>query len=225
MDAALGTPARGAGGQAWRRFVHHRAALAAGFFLILLVLVAILADVLAPEPIDAFNISQAFAPPGTSGYLFGADDIGRDVLSRVIHGARISVSVGVTAVAIAATGGTILGLAAGYRGGRTDMLISRLLDVMLAFPSLLLAITIVASLGPGLQNAVIALGIAGIPAYARVVRGSTLAARELGYVRAAVMVGMSDGRVMVRHVLPNVVSPVIVMATLGLGTRLSQWPD
>ena len=115
--------------------------------------------------------------------------------------------------------GSLLGLVAGYWGRWPDMLISRILDVMLSFPGLLLAMTIVAGLGPGLNNAMIALGVAGIPFYARVVRGTTLAARDLTYVRAARAVGMSDLRIMLRHILPNVVSPILIMATLGLGGR------
>ena len=118
---------------------------------------------------------------------------------------------------IAAIIGTLVGLSAGYFGGWVDMSISRVLDVMLAFPGLLLALTVIAAIGPGLNNAMIALGIAGIPSYARVVRGTTLAARELVYVRAAQALGMSDFRVMARHILPNILSPILIMATMGLG--------
>ena len=125
--------------------------------------------------------------------------------------------IGVSAVAIGAVFGSSIGLTAGYFGGWIDMAISRVLDVMLAFPGLLLALTVIAAIGPGLNNAMIALGIAGIPAYARVVRGTTLAARELGYVRAARSIGMPDYRVMVRHIFPNIISPILIMGTMGLG--------
>jgi len=121
---------------------------------------------------------------------------------------------------VGATGGTLVGLVAGFVGGKVDWVISRVLDVMLAFPGILLAIVIVSTLGPGLNNALIALGIAAIPYYARVVRGATLSARELVYVRAARAVGMREARIMLRHVLPNVVSPIIIMATLGLASAI-----
>ncbi len=189
--------------------------------LLVMAFAAIFADVIATEPLNHFNIEDALLPPSfTDGHLFGTDDIGRDVFSRVVRGSRISLRIGFTAVAIAAVGGSVLGLVAGYFGRWPDTLISRLVDVMLAFPGLLLAIAIVASLGPGLNNAMIALGIAGIPGYARVVRGTTLSARELTYVRAARAVGMRDLRVMFRHILPNVVSPILILATLGLGTSM-----
>ncbi|MBM4436862.1 MAG: ABC transporter permease [Actinobacteria bacterium] len=206
---------------AWRRLRRNRAAMLGGVILLLFVLMAIFADVLAKQGPEALpDFEHRFAPPMTEGFVLGTDDIGRDVLSRVIHGSRISLRVGIIAVLLAAAGGTLIGLAAGYFGGWVDMLISRVIDVLLAFPGLLLAIVIVASLGPGLQNAMFALGVAGIPYYARVVRGSTLAAKELGYVRAARAVGMRDTRIMIRHILPNIVSPILIMATLGLGTTI-----
>jgi peptide/nickel transport system permease protein len=189
-------------------------------FLGVVVLAAILADVIAPGAVDAYDIGQPFLAPGTHGHLFGTDDIGRDVFGRVVHGARVSLIVGSVTVAIAATAGGILGLVAGYRGGRTDMTISRLLDVLLSFPGILLAITIVAGLGAGLPNVILALGIAAIPAFARVVRGSTLSAREFEYVSAASAIGMTEWRIMFRHVMPNVLGPVIVLITLGFGDAI-----
>ena len=185
--------------------------------LIIISLAAIFADVIALEPLNHFDLTAEGLPPLTDGHILGTDDIGRDVFSRVVRGSRISLRIGFSAVSIAMVSGTFLGLVAGYFGRWPDMLISRVLDVMLSFPGLLLAMTIVAGLGPGLNNAMIALGVAGIPFYARVVRGTTLAARDLTYVRAARAVGMSDLRIMLRHILPNVVSPILIMATLGLG--------
>ncbi|MBM4437406.1 MAG: ABC transporter permease [Actinobacteria bacterium] len=216
----LTTVARSEWRMAWARLRRNRGAMAGGVILVLMALVAILADVLAREPLNAFDIPGALRPPLSAGHLLGTDDIGRDVFSRIVRGARISLRIGFTAVTIAAVAGTVIGLMAGYFGGWLDMAISRVLDVMLAFPGLLLAIAIVASLGPGLNNAMIALGVAGVPSYARVVRGTTLTARELGYVRAARATGMGDGRIMFRHVLPNVISPILIMATLGLGTSI-----
>lgn len=221
---SVGAPSVGARSEwrmAWRRLCRNRAAIVGGAILLLLVLMAVLADVLAMQGPQAMpDFQYRWVPPGEAGFLLGTDDIGRDVLSRVIHGARLSLRVGLVSVLIGATGGTILGLSAGYFGSWVDMVISRLVEVLLAFPGLLLAIVIVASLGPGLTNAMLALGVAGIPSYARVVRGTTLAAKELGYVRAARAVGMSDARIIVRHILPNVVSPILIMATLGMGTSI-----
>ena len=223
---------------AWRRLRRNLAAMAGGVVLILFALCAIFADLIAPEGINTKPtlesvLENRLRPPWSSGtrvgengevepafFPFGTDDIGRDVFSRVVHGSRISLRVGFVAVLLAGAGGTILGMAAGYFGGRIDMVISRLLDVLLAFPGLLLAIVIVASLGPSLTNAMIALGVAGVPFYARVVRGSTLSAKEFGYVRAARAIGMRDTRIIVRHILPNILSPILIMSTLGLGSTI-----
>jgi len=206
---------------AWRRLRRNRAAMLGATVLMLFIVVAIFADAIAKQPVQAFpDFEHCFLPPGSAGFILGTDDIGRDVLSRIIHGTRISLRVGILAVLIASLSGTILGVTAGYFGRWIDMVISRLLDLLLAFPGLLLAVMIVASLGPGLQNAMFALGVAGIPSYARVVRGSTLAAKEFPYVLAAQSVGLSDTRIMVRHILPNVVSPILIMATLGLGSTI-----
>jgi peptide/nickel transport system permease protein len=205
---------------AWRRFRRNKAALAGGVVLIFMGIVAIFADQIAPYGLRDYDPDLSFAPPLTEGHLLGTDLLGRDVLTRVIHAARISLRIGFFAVAIAAGGGTLIGLTAGFLGGHVDWSISRVLDVMLAFPGILLAIVIVSTLGPGLNNAMIALGVAGIPFYARVVRGSTLAARELVYVRAARAIGMGQVRIMLRHILPNVVSPIIIMATLGLASTI-----
>ena len=238
IEAMASAAVRSEWSMAWRRLRRNLAAMAGGVVLILFALCAILADVIAPEGINTKPtlesvLENRLLPPWSSGtrvgangevepafFPFGTDDIGRDVFSRVVHGSRISLRVGFVAVLLAGAGGTILGLAAGYFGGRTDMIVSRVLDVLLAFPGLLLAIVIVASLGPSLTNAMIALGIAGIPFYARVVRGSTLSAKEFGYVRAARAIGMRDSRIIVRHILPNILSPIMIMSTLGLGSTI-----
>ena len=208
-----------------RRFRRHKAAVVGLAILIIISVGAIFADVIAIEPENIFFSfdelqTKKWLPPLTDGHLMGTDDIGRDVFSRVVRGARVSLRIGFFAVTIASVAGTLIGLAAGYFGGRTDMIVSRVLDVLLAFPGLLLAIVIVASLGPSLTNAMIALGIAGIPFYARVVRGSTLSAKEFGYVRAARAIGMRDSRIIVRHILPNILSPIMIMSTLGLGSTI-----
>ena len=212
--------ARSEWGLAWRRFRRNKAAIAGGVVLIALALVATMADVIAPFSLNYYNPDLFNSPPGEGGHLLGTDRVGRDVFTRVVHAARISLRIGFLAVAIAAIGGTLVGLIAGFLGGKTDWLISRVLDVMLAFPGILLAIVIVSTLGPGINNALVALGISAIPYYARVVRGATLSARELVYVRAARAVGMRETRIMLRHVLPNLMSPIIIMATLGLASSI-----
>ena len=216
-EVAVARPSRSGWAMARRRLVRNRAAMAGLIVLVFIGLMAVFADVIAIEPVNSFDIPAAGIPPFTEGHLLGTDDIGRDVFSRIVRGSRISLTIGFSAVTISMVIGSLLGLVAGYFGRWPDMVISRILDVMLAFPGLLLALTVVASLGPGLRNAMIALGVAGVPFYARVVRGTTLAARDQVYVRAARAIGMSDRRIMLRHILPNVVSPILIMATMGLG--------
>ena len=187
-------------------------------FLGLIVAAATFAPLLAPFQPDAMN-NERYGPPNLS-HPFGTDNLGRDILSRVLHGARLSLVVGFIAVGIAATVGTALGVAAGFGSKRLDAVIMRGVDIMLAFPDILLALVIIAILGPGLPNVMIALGVAGIPVYARVVRGATLEVREREYVEAARALGTSGVRVIWRHILPNVVQPVIVIGTLGVATAI-----
>jgi peptide/nickel transport system permease protein len=154
--------------------------------------------------------------PPTWSHLMGTDILGRDVFSRVVAGAPISLQLGLISVSIATIFGGLLGLVAGYRGGTVDLLAMRVADVLLAFPSFLLALTLVFVLGASLTNAMLAVGIASIPGYSRTVRGSVLSTRENEYVLAARVVGGGDWRIMFRHVLPNVIAPLIVIATLGI---------
>ncbi len=229
-EVGSAAPVRSEWRLAWLRLRRNRAAMAGLGVLAVISLAAVFADLLATESDRHFDIlSQGLPPlserlepiddwrPWAQRHVLGTDDIGRDVFTRIVRGARISLRIGFSAVSISLVVGSVLGLTAGYFARWPDMVISRILDVMLAFPGLLLAMTVVASIGPGLNNAMIALGVAGVPFYARVVRGTTLAARDLTYVRAARAVGMSDLRIMLRHILPNVVSPILIMATLGLG--------
>jgi peptide/nickel transport system permease protein len=183
--------------------------------LILLVLVAIFADQLARYPINAQDVANRFAPP-SSDHWFGTDDLGRDVYSRVVMGSRVSLQVGAVAVGISLVAGTLLGLLAGYRGGWLDAAAMRTMDVLFSFPVVLLAIALVAVLGPSLRNTMIAVGIVFTPIFARVVRGSVLSVREELYVRAVRSLGASDSRIILRHVLPNVAAPIIVQASLSL---------
>ena len=198
-----------------RGLLRDRAAVAALAALFLLALVALLAPLLAPYPPLQMAVGPALQPPSAS-HWFGTDQFGRDVFSRVLHGARLSLPLGALPVALGGSAGTLLGLLAGYSGGLPRRLILRVVDVLLGFPLFLLALFIVAMLGPSLANAMLAVGIASAPTYARVVYGSVLSVRERDYILAARAVGASAGRILLRHVLPNVLAPLIVVATMGL---------
>ncbi len=203
--------------EALRRLRRDRMAVGGIIFLLLVALVSILAPVLAPhDPIET-NLAQRLAPIATPGYLLGADELGRDILSRLIWGGRISLLIGFSAVMVAMMLGVMVGLLAGYFGGWVDTLVMRLVDILMAFPAILLAITIVASLGPGLRNAMLAVAIVGIPYYARIVRGNVLSLREQEFIQAARVIGAPNVRIILRHVFPNTLAPLIVAATLDVG--------
>ena len=198
-------------------------ALSAGAAItILMILVALLAPLLAPYDPSAQETRRRLEGPSEK-HMLGLDDLGRDVLSRILYGARISLRVGFSVVLIASMIGVLLGAMAGYFGGKIDTLIMRICDILLAFPGILLAIALVAVLGPSINNVIIALATIGWVGYARLVRGQVLKIREMEFVTAARALGAKSFRVILRHVLPNVLSPVIVMATLGLaGAILSE---
>lgn len=203
----------------WHRLRQNRLsivglALIAGFLLL-----AFAAPLIAPADPMQQALYNRLSPP-TLAHPFGTDDFGRDILSRVIYGARISLRVGVVAVLIALVLGTGIGLVAGYWGGWIDQVLMRVMDLLLAFPSILLAIGIVAILGPGLENAMLAVGIVAVPQYARLVRASVLTVRETDYVLAAHALGASDVRILTIAILPNCLAPLIVQATLGLATAI-----
>lgn len=179
------------------------------------IAVAIFAPVLAPhDPLHQI-LDDALRPPCRE-YLFGTDEVGRDVLSRIIFGARISLRVGLISVGVASIFGVTLGIVAGYHGGHLDDLMLRVIDIWLAFPGILLALAIMAVLGPGLFNVMIAVGFSEIPGYVRVTRSYVLLLREMDYVIGAKTVGCTDLRIMVRHILPNVLPPAIVLSTMGV---------
>ncbi len=180
-----------------------------------LVVVALAAPLLSPYDPDAQDTARRLEAPSHQ-HLLGLDDLGRDVLSRVLFGARVSLRVGFSVVFLASLIGVTLGAISGYFGGIVDLLVMRLCDILLAFPGILLAIALVAVLGPSLNNVIIALATIGWVGYARLVRGQVLKVREMEYVTAARALGAKSPRVIVLHVLPNVINPVIVMATLGL---------
>lgn len=203
----------------WRRYRTNRSAVVGAGLFVVFVCVAVAAPWIAPyDPLDQ-DLYGRLAPPSLT-HPFGTDDFGRDIFSRVVYGSRISLKIGIAAVGLALTAGTLIGLIAGYRGGSVDQVLMRLMDVMLAFPSILLAIGIVAILGPGLNHAMLAVGIVAIPQYARLVRASTLIVREADYVSALRALGASDARIMATAVLPNCLAPLVVQATLGLATAI-----
>jgi len=203
----------------FRRLARGKGALAGLIILILTIGVAIFAPMLAPDNPILIDPRHGLYGPGIP-YLFGTDHLGRDVLSRVLFGARLSLVVGLISVGIASSIGITVGLIAGYYGGWIENLIMRIVDVMLAFPGILLALAIVSVLGPSLTNLMVAVGVAAIPTYARLTRGSVLATKENLYIDAARVIGVSNRRILARHILPNVVAPLIVAATLGVGSAI-----
>ncbi len=201
---------------AWGRFRQNGLALVGLVLLAAIILLVISAPVLAtydPQSIDYKNVLK----PPTAQHIFGTDNIGRDIYSRVLWGGRLSLTVGMMAVLISIVGGVALGLFSGYVGGLTDMVIQRFVDLTFAFPSILLLLSIVAIMGPNLTTVLVAIGISGIPGYSRLMRGSVLQALNTEFVLAARLMGAKDGRIMLRHILPNVMTPIIVYGTLGLG--------
>ena len=203
----------------WRSLIANRTALVSLIFIGLLVLIAIFGPQLTPyNPIET-NMANALKAPSAQ-HWFGTDQLGMDIFSRVIAGTRVSLTVGLLAVSIALTIGIILGSIAGYSGGWVDTVIMRVMDMMLAIPSILLAITLMTALGKGIDKAVIAIGLVSIPEYARIVRGSILSIKENDYIAAARVVGNSDFRIIFRHVLPNALSVIIVRATLGISSAV-----
>ena len=204
-----------------RQFRRNKLALVGLAIIILLYLVALLAPLIAPhDPIAQEDIARTgFQPPGGTNVL-GTDRFGRDVLSRIIYGSRISLSIGFIATALSITIGTLLGAAAGYFSGKVDTLIMRFTDVVLAFPRLVLLIMIVALFGPSITMIILVLGLTQWPGTTRIVRGDVLSLREREFIHAAQALGMSRARIMMRHLIPNVLAPVIVTATLGIGNTI-----
>lgn len=205
--------------EAWKRLRKQKSALLGLGLIVFFIFIGIIAPFLAPQPFDGFNPDQGLKAPG-AGHWMGTDDLGRDIFSRVIYGARISLWVGFFSVTGSIIIGTLLGLAAGFYGKWVDVLISRIFDILLAFPSILLAIAIVAILGPSLSNALIAIAIVNVPTYGRLVRSRVLSVKEEEYITAARVVGMSNSRILFQHVLPNCLAPIIVQGTLGIATAI-----
>lgn len=214
--AALG---RGTVRAVLTRFARRPAALLGLLIVALFLAIALLAPYISPY--DAHEADFFSARQGPSdAHLLGTDELGRDVLSRLLHGSRISLRIGLIAVAIGVGAGVPLGLVAGYYGRGVDNVIMRLVDIMLSFPSILLAIGLVAILGPGLNNAIIAVGVVAIPVYIRLVRASVLGIKEMEFVAAARAAGASDARIMLVHVLPQCISPILVQSSLQIASAI-----
>ena len=203
----------------FRRMRKNRTAIAGIIILFIFAIIAIFAPLIAPYDPFNQNFIRAFRPPSMENFL-GTDEFGRDVFSRIIYGARISLQIGFVSVFISLILGVSLGLIAGYYGSWLDMLIMRVMDLMLSFPYILLALVIMSILGPGIFNAMIAIGIVYVPQYARIVRSSVLSVKKKEYVMAAQALGASDLRIILKHVFLNSMAPIIIQTTLSIGRAI-----
>ena len=215
-QAAIRTPWR----EFWRRFQRQRVAVWSLGFVLLLVAAAILAPLLAPyDPENFFDYDMLNTPPSAAHWL-GVDPLGRDIFSRILYGARLSLTVGFVSVALGGLVGTALGLLAGYYEGWWDRLVMRISDVLFAFPGILLALGVVAILGSSMVNVVVAVSVFSVPAFARLVRGNTLSLKHMTYIEAVRSVGASDWTIITRHILPGTISSIVVYFSMRLGTSI-----
>jgi glutathione transport system permease protein len=214
------TPVRTPLREFWRKFRKQTLAVWAGVFVLFITLLAVFAPWIVPFDPESFFDYDALNSPPTWIHWMGVDSLGRDILSRVIMGARISLAAGFVSVALGALVGTFLGLMAGYYEGWWDRITMRICDVLLAFPGILLAIGVVAALGSSMVNVIIAVAVFSVPAFARLVRGSTLAIKNMTYIEAMRSIGAPDSVILFRHVLPGTISPIIVYGTMRVGTSI-----
>ena len=208
---------RGQWHETWRMLRKNKMAMLGLGILVVLILLAIFADVIADYDEVAIKMNTSIRLQGPSkDHILGTDELGRDIFARIIHGARVSLQVGIIAVGIAIVVGGSLGAIAGFYGGVLDNIIMRIMDIFLAVPSILLAISIVSALGSSMTNLMIAVGVSSIPSYARIVRASVLSIKDQEFIEAARAIGARDSRIIVKHILPNSLAPVIVQGTLGV---------
>ncbi|MBK3495818.1 ABC transporter permease [Viridibacillus sp. YIM B01967] len=205
--------------EAWRSFKKSKAALVGAGIVVFFVLLAILGPWITTEGINDQVLKDRLQPPSAE-HWFGTDDFGRDIFSRIVHGARISLMVGFVSVIGSVVVGSVLGILAGYYGRWIDTIISRIFDIMLAFPSMLLAIAVVSVLGPSLQNALIAIAIINVPNFGRLIRSKVLSIKQEEYIASAKAIGMKDTRILFSHILPNSMTPVMVQGTLAIATAI-----
>jgi peptide/nickel transport system permease protein len=201
--------------EVWRRLARNKMAMFGLFVISLIIAAAITADWIAPYDYRTQDLNAISQKPNAQHFL-GTDDLGRDILSRIIHGTRVSLLVGFVSVSISVAVGGGLGAVSGYYGGKLDNVIMRFMDVLLAIPSILLAIAIVSAFGGGIINVMIAVGISSVPSYARIVKASVISIKENEFIEAARAIGASDFRIVTKHILPNAMAPIIVQATLGV---------
>ena len=207
-------------GEAFKRLLRNKAAIIGGIIFLCVVMVAVFADVIAPYGYEEQSLQEQYLPPFSENHIFGTDNLGRDIFSRVVYGARLSLSVGIVSVAIAMVAGIIIGIFSGYCGGIVDNILMRLMDILLAIPAILLAICISASLGSGLLNLMIAVGISTVPTYARIARASVMMTKGEDFIEAARATGAGHIRLVIKDISPNIVAPLVVQATLGVAVAI-----
>ncbi|MBP1970956.1 peptide/nickel transport system permease protein [Virgibacillus natechei] len=203
----------------YNKIKQNKAAMIGGILILFFIIVAIVGPYLTTNTPESQDLVNKLAPPSAENW-FGTDSFGRDIFTRIIYGMSLTLYIGFASVALGATAGVILGLISGYYGRRTDSIIMRIMDVLLAFPGILLALAIVSVLGGSLENVILAVAISSIPVFARIVRGSTLSVKNLEYIDAMKSLGASDTRIIFKHIFPNVTSPIIVQATLSIATAV-----
>jgi peptide/nickel transport system permease protein len=218
-DVNIEVYGRGPWKEAWSTFRRNKSALAGLAVFIILIFVAIFADQIAPYGYDDQDLSRRFTPPGKE-FIFGTDNFGRCIFSRVILGSRYSMAIGAVAMTISAFIGVILGAVAGFYSDIVDNVIMRFMDIILAIPNVMLAISILAVLGNGLENLILAIGIASVPTYARLIRATVLSIKDQEFIEAATCIGSSRIRTLFRHVLPNCIAPIIVQMSLSVSTAI-----
>lgn len=219
ITQTLDHPKQSVFGSFFSVFLENKAAVVGGLIILFYIFIAVFAPVLAPYHPHDINLDNKLMPPSMEHWM-GTDDKGRDILSRILYGSRLSMGVGFAAVIFGAFFGITLGLIAGYYGKWIDSVIMRCMDVLLAFPGILLALAIVSALGPSLINVTIAVGAFSVPLFARIVRGSTLEVKQLEYIDAIRSLGAKDGTIIFKHILPNIMSPIIVQGTLRVATAI-----
>lgn len=205
--------------EVWGRFKKNRLALFGMVLILLMILMVILSPLIAPYGFDEQNYYEIFASPSLQ-HLCGTDNLGRDVFSRLLYGGRVSLTIGIISVGIGLLCGGLMGALAGYYGSKLDNTLMRIIDILMAIPSVILAISICAALGPGLVNTMIAVGVASIPNYARILRSSILSIKQQEYVEAARAIGASNARIISKHIVPNSLSGLIVQASMGVGRAI-----
>jgi len=208
---------------AWNKLKRNKTAMIGLVIVVIMVLMALFSPLLAPSDPNIMDLTRSYIEPGNDGFILGTDEFGRDLLSRIIYGSRISMIVAVGGLLFGGSIGILLGLVSGFKGGIVDTVIMRLMDGMFAFPFVLLAIVLMTVLGDGLQNVILAIGIANVPGFARIVRGQVIVVKNEEYCNAVRALGASDARLLFHHILPNTISPLIVYSTLNVaGSIISE---